>query len=74
MKHWIKGAALGLALSVAVAAPALAQKTTVTTFRSSRAGASTTSAAPQNGQNGNSPGNSRAQLGQVLTEKAYDRR
>jgi iron(III) transport system substrate-binding protein len=34
MKHWIKGAALGLALGVAFAAPALAQKAKVTIYTS----------------------------------------
>src|SRR3954463_15633565 len=34
MKHWIKGAALGLAVGLAFAAPALAQKSKVTIYTS----------------------------------------
>ena len=34
MKHWIKGAALGLALAAAIAAPALAQRAKVTIYTS----------------------------------------
>src|SRR3954452_5210625 len=34
MKHWIKGAALGIALGLAFDAPALAQKTKVTIYTS----------------------------------------
>ncbi len=60
----------GSAASEAAVKPTRSQKRTETTLRSSvvRAGSSVSEAA-QNGQNGNSPGSSLPQDGQVVTDR-----
>ncbi len=69
----IRSTSSGSAASDDAVNPTRSQNRQVTTFRSSRTDAegSTASGAPQNGQNGNSPGNSFPQAGQLATKRVY---
>src|SRR4051794_13165606 len=63
----------GSVASDAAVKPTRSQNSTETTLRSSRAGDPAVSAncAPQKGQNGNSPGSSFPQAGQLSTRRVY---